>query len=369
MVTGPFTLRRIHVQGSPTQMGEAHGEELRASIQGFVRQRMDALRQYMQERGRENRIDEFLRVGARCLAIAAEWDPAGTEEQRAIARGAGVDEAELYAVANMTDMRDVLLLPPSNADEGCTSFLLPARLSANGSVIAGQTWDLNPTDLDYVVAVHRRPSDGPETWSITCTGCLSLTGMNEWGLTVGTNNIKVRSTQLGVGYLSLLHRALAERSRQAACDVLLEAPRAAAHVYWLADASGALEIEASAFDAVVRQLDNSPEALAGEGPLIRTNHCLAPSIAALQGEATSSSSRARLARAAQLLNQGSHDLESLQALLADRHDGVDSINRYPEDSQGTATNSCMLAWPAERKLWACRGPADRGKWVELPFGQ
>src|SRR5690606_8200356 len=98
------------------------------------------------------------------------------------------------------------------------------------------------------------------------------------------------STQPGVGYMSLLHRALAERSRQAACDVLLEAPRAAAHVYWLADASGALEIEASAFDAVVRQLDNSPEALAGEGPLIRTNHCLAPSIAALQGEPTSSSS-------------------------------------------------------------------------------
>src|SRR5690606_33318005 len=108
MVAERLTLRRIHVHGSPTQMGEAHGEELRASIQGFVRQRMDALRQYMQERN-DYRVDEFLRIGARCLAIAAEWDPAGTEEQRAIARAAGVDEVELYAVANMTDVRDVLL--------------------------------------------------------------------------------------------------------------------------------------------------------------------------------------------------------------------------------------------------------------------
>lgn len=366
MAVERLTLRRIHVHGSAAQMGEAHGEELREPIQGFVRQRVEALRSYMQERG-DLRLEDFFRIGARCLEIATGWDPRGTDEHRGIARGAGVDAGELYAVANMTDIRDVLLLPPPNSDEGCTSFLLPARLSANGAVVVGQTWDLNPSDLDFVVAVHRRPDDGPETWSITCVGCLSLTGMNEWGVAVGTNNIKVRSTQLGVGYLSLLHRALAERSRQAACDVVLAAPRAAAHVYWMADAGGALEVEAAALDAVVRQLDNAPEPLAGEGPLVRTNHCLAPSIAALQGEPTTSSSRARLDRAAKLLRQGPHDLNSLQAFLADRSDGVDSINRYPEDGQGTATNSCMLAWPAERRLWACRGPADRGEWVELPF--
>lgn len=337
-------------------------------IRDFVSQRLAALRSYMGERGGE-RVDEFLRVGARCLDVAREWDPAGTAEHVGIAQGAGIDAAELYAVANMTDVRDVLLLPPPNQDEGCTSFMLPARLSASASVVAGQTWDLNPDDLEFVIAVHRRPSDGPETWSVTCAGCLSLVGMNEWGLSVGTTNIKVRSTRVGVGYMTLLHRALRERSRQAACDALLAAPRAAAHTYWMADADGALEIEATALDAVVRQLDNSPENLAGEGPLVRANHCLAPSIAALQGEPTTSSSRARQRRAEKLLLEGPHDLETLRRLLADRSDGVDSINRYPEDEQGTTTNSCVLAWPAERRLWACRGPADRGAWVELSFGE
>jgi hypothetical protein len=54
--------------------------------------------------------------------------------------------------------------------------------------------------------------------------------------------------------------------------------------------------------------------------------------------------------------------------MRDRSDGVDSINRYTEDAQGTTTNACVIAVPARRELWACRGPADRGEWRQLTFG-
>jgi hypothetical protein len=64
---------------------------------------------------------------------------------------------------------------------------------------------------------------------------------------------------------------------------------------------------------------------------------------------------------------GQHDLASLRALFADRSDGIHSLNRYPEDEQGTATNSVLIAIPAKRELWACRGPADRGLWQQLHF--
>ncbi len=357
--SGLLKLRQVHVSGAPRALGRGHGEELRPVIGAFVQQRLDALRVYMAER-KSGSVDTFLALGAECLRIASEWDPAGTEEHFGIAEGAGVDAASLYAVANMTDVRDVMLLPPPKDDEGCTSFVLPPHLSADGVVVAGQTWDLNPDDLDFVVAIHRRPNDGPETWSVTCAGCLSLVGMNEWGLAVGTTNIKARATQPGVGYMSLLHRAIRERNHAAAAESIRTAPRAAAHTYWVADADGGLEIEATARHAIVRRAD--------ESALARTNHCIAPEIAALQGEETSSSSVARLARATNVLGQGKHDLASLRALFADRSDGVDSINRYPEDAQGTTTNSCVLAWPAKRVLWACRGPADRGEWVQLPFG-
>ncbi len=57
----------------------------------------------------------------------------------------------------------------------------------------------------------------------------------------------------------------------------------------------------------------------------------------------------------------------IQSVFSDRGDGSNSINRYEEDQQGTATNAVFIASPSERKAWACRGPADRGEWQELSF--
>ena len=58
---------------------------------------------------------------------------------------------------------------------------------------------------------------------------------------------------------------------------------------------------------------------------------------------------------------------SVQALFSDRSDGINSINRYAEDLQATATNAVFIAVPARREAHACRGPADRGEWARLSF--
>jgi hypothetical protein len=259
----------------------------------------------------------------------------------------------------MTDVRDVLLLPAPEADEGCTSLLVPAAGTREKQVIVGQTWDLNPTDLDFVVAVHRRPTRGVETWSVTCAGALSLTGMNARGVALGTTNIKTRRSRVGVGYLGLLHRTIRAESLADAAQTIRQAPRAAAHTYWLADSAGALELECDPDTVIERRADTEP--------LARTNHCLAGAMRELEGEAPTLSSQKRLARAEQWLRGAPQDVASLQALMRDRSDGVDSINRYTEDEQGTTTNACLIAVPARRELWACRGPADRGVWVRLEF--
>ena len=57
----------------------------------------------------------------------------------------------------------------------------------------------------------------------------------------------------------------------------------------------------------------------------------------------------------------------MQALFADRSDGVDSISRLAEDAQGTTTNSVVVCIPQKREIWACRGPADQGHWQQLAF--
>jgi isopenicillin-N N-acyltransferase like protein len=354
-----LTLPLVHCKGDATALGHQQGEAMRELINAFIQQRLDAFDVYSRERGGPS-VGQFLTTGSACLRVYEQWDPEGAAENAAIAQAAGVSPESLYASTNMTDVRDVLLLAAPKEDEGCTSMLVPAAGAKGGEVIVGQTWDLNPTDLDFVVAVHRKPNSGPETWSVTVAGALSLTGMSELGVAVGTTNIKTRRSRVGVGYLSLLHRAIRAESAAEARACVRSAPRAAAHTYWLADSDGASELECDPESVVERRAERVP--------LARTNHCIATPLLAAEGEPPTVSSQRRLARAEAELRAAPQDIASLQALMRDRTDGVDSINRYTEDEQGTTTNACLIAVPARRKLWACRGPADRGEWVELRFG-
>jgi hypothetical protein len=184
--------------------------------------------------------------------------------------------------------------------------------------------------------------------------------MSAEGVAVGTTNIKTRRSRVGVGYLSLLHRAIRAKSAAEAQELVRRAPRAAAHSSWLADASGAVELECDPDTVVERRADVTA--------LARTNHCLGDDMRSAEGEPPTASSQKRLARAEQTLRSAPQDVASLQALMRDRTDGVDSINRYTEDAQGTTTNACLIAIPERLELWACRGPADRGEWRQLPFG-
>ena len=361
-------LPQIHVRGTPAELGRGQGEQLKPLIGAFVEQRLRAAKVYLFERGIRDQ-QAFRDLGRRCLEALKAWDNDGWVEHMALAEAAGIDAVDLYTTGNMTDIRDILALPQKTesatataavADaEGCTTALVPGSHSADGAVMAAQTWDLNPTDLDYVVSIHRQPSEGVETWSVTCAGCPSLVGMNALGVAVGTTNIKTRGSRVGIPYLSLLHKALRCADRASALKTIIEAPRAAAHTYWAADTSGVDDIECTAISHSKRR---------GDRPLTRTNHCQDPSNARIEGEAATSSSKARLARVTGWLADGKQTVDRLKAMFADRSDGIDSVNRFAEDNQGTSTNACLIAIPARRELHACRGSSDRGEWVRLPFG-
>jgi isopenicillin-N N-acyltransferase like protein len=356
-------LPQIHVRGTPAELGRGQGEQLKPLIGAFVEQRLRAAKVYLYERGIRDE-QTFRDLGRRCLEALKSWDNEGWVEHMALSEAAGVDAVDLYTTGNMTDIRDILALPQlseTGADaEGCTTALVPGSFSADGAVIAAQTWDLNPSDLDYVVAVHRQPIAGPETWSVTCAGCPSLVGMNALGVAVGTTNIKTRGSRVGIPYLSLLHKAIRCTDRATALKTIVDAPRAAAHTYWAADIHGVDDIECTATSHVFRR---------GERPLTRTNHCQDAGHTRIEDEtAASPSSKARLARVTGRLAESKQTIDSLKQLFADRSDGVNSVNRFAEDQQGTSTNACLIAIPARRELHACRGSSDRGEWVRLPFG-
>lgn len=365
-MTDVIPLALIDVAGSPEAMGRSLGSSLGPLVKGFVRARLTAMRANFLT-ARRGQVDDALAIAAQSLKLLAEWDEAAWIEHGALAAAAEVDAVELYAAAGLTDFRDAVLFgsgPHAGKDwgadsEGCSSVALPASLSASGRVLMGQSWDLNPPDLEFVVAVKRRPDTGPASWTLTCAGCPAIVGLNELGVYVGTTNIKTPAADVGIPYVSTLYRALRSESREAAVAVFAEAQRAGAHTYLVGDGRGAVELESDAATYVRRELGK-------ETALCRTNHCLDAGFQAKQAEATSDSSRLRLAKLHEA-TQSALSVEALKALFANRDDGVHSLNRYPEDAQGTATNAVIIYDTAACELHVCRGPADRGAWHILRF--
>jgi len=357
-----MALPQLTVSGSPHQMGHQYGAHFREMIHPFTADRVKAVKTYLTEAGHGDDIDRLLEAGAACLELLKSFDPRGYAEHYGIAQGAGVDPVLLYTTANMTDIRDIVTLPGDPdvvEDEGCTMALLPPEKTASGRALQGQTWDLNGPDVEYVVALHQLPDEGPETWTVTCAGCQTLMGMNQHGVTVGTTNLKTKGARVGIPYLSLLHRALRQETREAASALIEETPVAGSHSYWVGDAQGAVEWEKTPVSAHSRSTS--------DGALARSNHCLVEANVAVE-TGLSPSTFQRFDRIEKLMAESDeHTLETLKTMFADRSDGRLSINRFAEDMSGATTNAVVACDPANLDFRACRGNADLGEWVQLEF--
>ena len=354
-------LPQFTVSGTRVQMGEQYGRLCAEMIHAFADDRVAAVEEYLSEAGHTG-TDKLFAAGAACLEQVRGFDPEGHAEHLAIASGAGIDPVRLFTTANMTDVRDIIVLPgdpPVVEDEGCTSALVPASHSSNGHSLQGQTWDLNGPDVKHVIALHQIPDEGPELWTVTCAGCQTLMGMNEHGVTVGTTNLKTKGARVGIPYLSVLHKALRQNTLAAASAVAETAPVAGSHSYWIGDASGAVEWERSACSAFRRSTE--------DGPLARTNHCLFDANIELE-DTLSETTHSRFTRMQSLLEHSTdHTLQSLIRAFSDRSDGRLSINRFAEDESGATTNAVVAFNAAELEFLACRGPATEGAWVALDF--
>ena len=167
--------------------------------------------------------------------IFCDWDPEGALEHDALAMAAGVSPQELYTTTNMTDIRDILLV--QLRDAGQPPVAERRRLHHGAGrwptqrrwcPLASQTWDLNPQDVDDVwlstVAPAMAPPPGRSPAMV-----VQPHGINEQGLSVGTTNIKTDDSRIGVGYLSILHRAI-RRCRRSECGGDIRAPSRRPHL-------------------------------------------------------------------------------------------------------------------------------------------
>ncbi len=355
-------MRILRLEGTPEAMGAAYGESCRAQIGELYQKRLhNALSQAKEYGGRTIGEAELLALAQASLPQVAEYSPEGYQELQGISRGSGLPLLKLWMMNALTDLRDVAAfgdpsLWAAEAD-GCSSFLLMGDSTQDGRVWCGQTWDLVTDNLPHVLVVVRKPKQGPATVSLTTDGCLSLIGMNEHGVAIGTTNIRTVDSRPGVCYLDLIHKALGQKTLAAAADAVENSPRAGAHYFYLSDGEKGVTLECTATRAVRTEVHR--------GYAVHCNHVLAPEQVALEAQGTPmASSHHRQSRFEQLLAESPRpQIRDLERFLADHQGGNNSICRH--NFAGITSNASVLMNPAQREFHAVHGPACCGQWFEV----
>jgi len=354
-------MRIIELSGTPKAMGEAFGEQCRQEIQKFYAARLgNAVEQAKQYGGRTVGEGDVLALAQACLRIAEGWDPVTYAEIVGIARAANLSPEQLYAMNALTDLRDYLAWPDDvDKGGGCSSFIVQRNKTTDGRVLAGQTWDLATDNMPFVCVVKRAPKDAPSTVCLTTVGCLSLIGMNEEGLCIGTTNLRTTDARTGVCYLSVIHRVMRQRTVEEAAATITEAPRGGGHYFYVADRSGA----AAAFECTATlhhrrdvELDHHVEC----------NHVLVDAHVALEGNTPKASSLCRRKRMDTLITEapdGSLDADAMVRFLSDHEDGEGAICRH--DLNGISSNGAVVMSPTAGTMRACHGYPCHADWLEL----
>jgi isopenicillin-N N-acyltransferase-like protein len=340
-------MHAIELSGSPREMGEHFGEAFKNEIAELYELRVaNAILDAFRFGGRTVSEEDLLSLATECFKISQSFDEIGVDEQVGIAHGSDLTTAQVTALGGLTDLRDVLSWAgPMERDGGCTGII-----RAGSEMQLGQTWDLATNNMPYVVYVHRMPDEGPETWSVTTVGCLSLMGMNEHGLALGTTNLRTTDARPGVPYLNVIHRALRETNVPSAVGVVRDAPRAAAHTFLIADREEGCVVECTAAKSIVADLV--------DGVIVQANHCQVHAHQRIESTAPNPSSRARFARMEELVR--SHDLRDA---LSDTANGELAISRH--DFDGISTNAAVLMTPATGVISIVHGPPDENSWTDM----
>lgn len=317
-------MRTLTFKGTFRDIGRQFGEACRDQIHEFYALRVNnALLQAKSYGGRDVTEAHLLGVARASIAPTQGYHPDGFEELSGIAEGADLPVEKVLAMNGLTDFRDVLAWHGDlETFGGCSSIIVQKNVAKGGHALCGQTWDLATDNMPFVLGVVREPEGGKKTKTLTTVGCLSLIGMNEDGLSIGTTNVRTLDAKPGVNYLSIIHKVLCSASFDDAVSAVVDAPRAGAHYYYLVGGDDqAVALEVSAGDA--HRVDVT------EGTYVHTNHCLIDANMGKEAETPAGSSHARQDRLQALVDadKGSVDLDALQNYWADTENGENAICR------------------------------------------
>ena len=316
---------------------------------------------------------DILPLVRRTIAAHKQFDADIWEEFSSIARAADLSIEKLLVANGLTDYRDYVLFEASGAGGGpsqsagghsgeCSAFLVPASRAAGARPIVGQTWDMPPDQLEFIVVVHRKPSGAPETLGLTTAGCMCLIGMNSEGVAVGNNNLTPTDVRAGVNYLFTITRALRQSCAEDAVEAIESTPRMSGHNFYVADGAVAINVETSATLAGRTNVDTDV--------FVHTNHYLKEELTSLEfAEQDLRESKWRIEHLGGLFAglKSEISMDDCWRFLSDstRGDGAVCNEDFDGDFGDAATVATVVLGPGRDELYICAGGARTGRREKL----
>lgn len=186
-------LKKIVIEGSPEEMGNAHGEILKDKIVNLANERKQLLYEQIDGLTEDKLIDVTLDT-FRLLKLSR---PLLYRELVATSISAGIEEHELLIAGGYTDILDSL----SSNDRGKISECTVAINATTGYLYG--TWDSHPSAEKSLVLLERRPTlSNVNTLALTTAGWPAQQGLNNYGLAFAITNLTPKTAiKKGIHYI------------------------------------------------------------------------------------------------------------------------------------------------------------------------
>jgi isopenicillin-N N-acyltransferase-like protein len=350
----------LDVEGTPAQMGEAHGEALRDVIRAHAERHQEWLLAAV-----AMRLDED---GLRALwtprLVANEATaPQLVEEMRGIARGSGVPFEKVFLLNSLLDVGSLRHPGCVTGMMGCTSFSLPEE-TGTGMTIIGQTYDLDYFRQEYDLVLRLNPRGGPQQVVFTLAGMVGCAGLNEAGVGVVINYLSASDGQPGKLHAVIVRQALSSTNLADAVTAPIVGPRAGGSHYLCADDSGnVVGVETTATRHSLFFADGRPYG--------HTNHYLSDPLKPMEviRKASIGSSVARYAALRRYLQRTDLDRNALKEMTRSHDSFPRSIcahgQAHEEHDLKSRTVAAMVFSLNERRMEICRGCACEGEYQTI----
>ena len=363
-VTPPTEFRFLRSDGSPFEVGRAHGREFGTE----VRRSIDVYRDKFVELGVtwETALDLAVRAGEGLRDL----DPALAEELDGIASGAEVDPREILTI-NIRTAVTRMVEAQADEDHECTTAAVLPEATADGHTLLAQNWDQRGRCQENTVVIEQHIPGQPALLFVTEAGILFRHGMNDAGIGIAGNalrsNREGRADQ-GAPAPVARRRALRHDNLADARRALEATPRSHSANHLMADAAGAaVDIESVPGETFAVE----PK----DGVLVHSNHFLNPTACSTLVDRGPASHPDTLFRDCQVRDhltarRGSITVADVQEALKDHHGYPVSVCRHPADATSPTAGWTLVSNVldlTDRRMWTAPGPPCVGTYTEYSF--